>query len=299
MIFIFAVFPGCGERTIPAADEIDNSTGFNRIISAAPSITEIIAGLGFADKLIAVDMYSLDIQGVRDDLPMIDFFFPDIEAIAALNPDLIISGEINAAGSSESQFEFLTRFGVRIEQIPTSNSINDIYHDITYIAGILGVEERGEKLIRDMRNHIETISAAARSTLAGAMGKTVYFEIAPAPIIVSFGRGTYLHELIEIIGARNIFDAEERWFTPNAEAIIRANPDIIFILDGESGSAISGSGLSHQAELYIAEIKSRPGFNAISAVQFNRIYPINENHASRPSQNIVLALETMYRNLYH
>jgi iron complex transport system substrate-binding protein len=89
--------------------------------------------------------------------------------------------------------------------------------------------------------------------------------------------------MIGIIGARNIFDNEDRWFTPGPEAIIHANPDVIFILAG------------NEAEAAMAEIKNRPGFSAINAVRQNRVYAVDPNSASRPSQNIVRALEEMFR----
>jgi iron complex transport system substrate-binding protein len=138
-----------------------------------------------------------------------------------------------------------------------------------------------------MKKQIEAIAETVRCTTQahGADGaKSVYFEIAPAPNMVSFGRGTYLNEMIEITGARNIFAGEERWFSPGPEAIIRANPDVIFTLAGNSAETESAA----------AEIKSRPGFNTLGAVRQNRIYPIDANSASRPSQNIVLALEEMF-----
>ncbi|MDR0474332.1 MAG: ABC transporter substrate-binding protein, partial [Treponema sp.] len=89
-IIIFALLlTACSEKTIPLSM---NSSGYlpqvNRIISAAPSITEIIIGLELAGNLIAVDKYSLNIEGVRKELPEIDFFYPDIEAIANLKPDI-------------------------------------------------------------------------------------------------------------------------------------------------------------------------------------------------------------------
>ena len=296
-IVLFASGMGCSrnaEQYRPAELDLGEALQNNkvtRIISTAPSITEIIAGLGLADRIIAIDRYSRDVEGVQADLPEIDFFYPDIEVIAGLNADIIITGEINTGGSTASPFEYFTRFGTRVVVIPTANSINDIYNDIITIASELGVEERGEELVRLMREQIAASSAAGRalsSDLSVAGRQRIYFEIAPAPNIVSFGRGTYLNELIELSGAENIFVAEERWFTPNAEAIIRSNPDIIFILADEGTEAFA-----------IEEIISRPGFQAITAVQQGRIYPVHIDQASRPSQNIVLALEKMLLNIYH
>lgn len=267
-----------------------NAPSVNRIISAAPSYTEIIAGLGLADKLIAVDKYSRDVEGVSLSLPEIDFFYPDLEAIAGLKPDIIISGEINTNGSADTPFQFFRRTGITVLELSTCNSIAEIYRDIAAIAQALGVGKRGEALIADMKARIEAIAAKGRMAQNGATRRvSVYFEIAPAPNMVSFGGNTYLNEMIELAGARNIFANEGRWFTPGAEAVISANPDVIFILSGISADA---------AEAAITEIKNRPGFKTISAVRHNRIYPIDANSASRPSQNITAALAEMYRAVY-
>ncbi|MDR0448246.1 MAG: ABC transporter substrate-binding protein [Treponema sp.] len=287
---LFVLLSGCAEKPITGSGGriIDHPPAINRIMSAAPSNTEIIAGLGLADKLVAVDKYSKDVEGIQKDLPEIDLFYPDMESIAGLKPDIIFAAEINTNGRDETGFEFFRNLGVRIIQIPTSNSIEEIYGTIIFIAQALGAEEKGEDLVRIMK---EKIKSVVQSVEVSGTEKSVYFEIAPVPNMVSFGRGTYLNELIEITGARNIFAGEKRWFTPSSEAVIRSNPDVIFVLDGKDNMTADGTAA-------IAELKKRPGFQTITAVRRNRIYPINGNHASRPSQNIVLTLEEMYRAVY-
>jgi len=236
-----------------------------------------------------------------------------MEAVAGLKPDIIISGEINTNGSADTPYQFFRSMGITVLELPTCNSIAEIYRDITAIAQALGVNERGEALIADMKRQIEIIAAgetgAVGETIAvgetGAAGEadaanaqngvnhttSVYFEIAPPPNMVSFGGNTYLNEMIEIAGGRNIFANEKRWFTPGPEALISANPDVIFILSGDAAENAGGG-------FAITEIKNRPGFGAISAVRHNRIYTINANSASRSSQNIIIALEEMYRALH-
>ncbi|GHV85751.1 ABC transporter substrate-binding protein [Spirochaetia bacterium] len=277
-----------GMDTFPAGDSSQGVT--IRIISAAPSNTEIIAGLGLGDRLVAVDKYSRDVAGINKDLPEIDFFYPNFEVIAGLEPDIILTNEINTNGDDGTPFKFLDRLGIRVVQIPTSNSIEGIYRDIALIAETLGVSDRGETMIREMREAIESLTAQGR-TIAEADKKRVYFEITPAPNMVSFGRGTYLNEMIEIIGARNIFANVSGWFTPGAEEIIRANPDVIFTMTNSGGSL-------RDREDTTAELKRRPGFQTINAVQQNRIYTVNSNWASRPSQFIVLALSQMRAAVY-
>jgi iron complex transport system substrate-binding protein len=136
-----------------------------------------------------------------------------------------------------------------------------------------------------MKEEIEAIVAA------GATGekKSVYFEISPDPTMVSFGEGAYLNEMIEIAGGRNIFADQRGWFSSGAEEIINRNPEIIFAL-------------AYPGEDPVREIKNRRAFENISAVLQDRVYAIDADSASRPSQNILLALREMARAInpaYH
>jgi len=276
LLVLFAV-TGC-TRDSGAAEVQKNE--FNRIISAAPSNTEIITALGMADRLIAVDRYSAGIPGVPGGLPEIDFFYPDTEAIIGLEPDLIVANEINSYGVADNPFKLLGDMGINVVDIPASVSIEGICNDIITIAEVLGVKERGEALAASMKDEITQIAAAAEASEK----KTVYFEISGPPFMYSFGRGTYLNEMIEIAGGRNIFDDQNSWFSPSAEEIITRNPDIIFTMN-------------YSWEDTVAEMKSRMAFDTITAIKENRVYAIDENSASRPSQNIMLALRQMAQGI--
>jgi iron complex transport system substrate-binding protein len=285
LIILSFSFAGCSQKNKQEA--VPNTStaaapSFNRIISAAPSNTEIIVGLGMGDRLIAIDRYSKDIPGVRQDLPEIDFFNPDAEAIIGFEPDLIIANEINNFGTSDSPFTLLGQMGITVLQIPTSTSIEGIYGDILQIAKTLGVEEKGNEIVSSMKDEVKRITDKSSTITAK---KSIYFEISPAPYMVTFGGGAYLNEIIELIGGTNIFASEQGWFTPNAEAIINRNPDVIIT------TAYPGADPA-------VELKSRQGFETINAIKQNRIYSIEANPASRPSQHVITALKQMALAVY-
>jgi iron complex transport system substrate-binding protein len=257
----------------------------SRIISAAPSNTEIIVGLGLADRLIAVDPYSKDIPGVSQDLPEVDFFYPDAEAIIRLGPEIIIANEINNFGAADSPFKPLVDMGITVVQVPTSTNLAGIYGDIVTIAEALGVKDRGEVLAASLRAEVNAIAEIGKTVTDK---KKVYYEISPVPQMVTFGSGAYLNEMIEIIGGVNIFSDQRGWFSPNAEEIIMRNPDAIFTMK------MTISGLSDPT----AEMRTRQGFESINAIKENRIYGIDGNSSGRPSQNIMLALKQMAHGLY-
>ena len=254
----------------------------NRIISTAPSNTEIIVDLGLAHKLVAVDKHSVNIEGVPTNIPLLDFFYPDAETIIRLEPDLIIASGHNPTGSGEDPFRLLSEMGIPVVYIPMSKSIEDIYKDIAFIAEILKVKEEGEKLVASVRNQIEEIK---QKTFDVKNKKTVYFEISAAPDMMTFGSGSYIDDMITTIGAVNIFGNENWLVTPGAEIIINRNPDVVL------------TNVSYIDDP-ITEIKNRPGFNHVSAVQNNRVYQIDTDSSVRPSARIIKALKQMQEAVY-
>jgi iron complex transport system substrate-binding protein len=258
-----------------------------RIVSAAPSSTEIIIGLGLGSRIIAADKYSLALPGLPAGAAEIDFFYPDLEAVLGLGPDIIISSETNAYGGGADPYQVLEDFGIRLLFIPASRSIAGIKEDIRTIAAALDAAERGGELIRIMEEEIEELAAVGRRIAAenGFKRKTVYLEISPFPNPVTVGRETFLDEMISLIGAVNVFADKTGWIAPGAEAVLERNPDLIltnveFIDDP------------------IGEIRARPGFVELAAVRNGRIYTIDGDSSSRPSQHITLALRQMALAVY-
>ncbi|MHC6202082.1 ABC transporter substrate-binding protein [Breznakiellaceae bacterium SP9] len=254
-----------------------------RLVSAASSNTEIIIGLGLAERLVAVDPYSAGLPGLAPDILYIDFFNPDAEALIQLAPDLVIASGINETSTAAELFKTLEGFGVETARIKPSSRIEAIYEDIVYIAALLGVKERGTALAAAMKEEVEAVRAIG---LTITDKKTVYFEVSPAPYLVTSGGGTYLNDMLELIGAQNIFAAESGWFEPSAEDIIVKNPDVIFVLADPSGRHDE-----HSVE--IEELTARPGFGNICAVQNKAVFAIERNAAARQSQHITRALRQM------
>jgi iron complex transport system substrate-binding protein len=254
----------------------------NRIVSTAPSNTEIITDLGQAHKLVAIDRHSANVAGIPDGLPQLDFFYPDAEVIINLAPDIIIANGHNATGTGEDPLRLLREMGIPVVYISMSKSIDDIYQDIAFIADLLQSPKKGEEVINSMKAQIAEISEKAAQI---DTKKTVYFEISSAPEMYSVGKDGFINDMIITIGAVNIFGNDNWLVSPSAESIIDRNPDVIL------------TNVSYIDDP-IAEIKSRPGFNHINAVINNRIYKIDTDSSVRPSARIILALRQMSQAVY-
>ena len=284
VILIMTMLIGCTEKTTSITDRAGNKFDLpkkvNTIISTAPSNTEILVQLGLADKLIAIDKYSADIEGLDSDLPKIDFRNPDAETIVGLKPDLIIASGHNKSGN-EDPFAAVKEAGIEVIYIPVSSSIEGIYEDINFIANITGTEKKGAEIVDNMKKEINSIKEIGNSI---TNKKSVYFEIGSTPTLYSFGNGTFLNEMIELIGAKNTLANENSWISPSDEIIIKSNPDVI--LTNESTDNIVDS------------IKTRDGWNDVAGVKGNNIFVIDKNSSSRPSQNIIKALKEMAKAVY-
>jgi len=283
ILLISACSPNKGkEITDRSGRPVKINGAINRIISTAPSNTEIITDLGQAHKLVAIDVHSVNVKGIPDGLPLLDFFFPDAEVIIKLEPDIIIANGHNPTGTGEDPFRLLREMGIPVVYIPMSKSIDDIYRDIAFIADLLQATKKGEEIIDSMKAQVTEISQKAAQI---EIKKTVYFEISAAPEMITFGKDSFLNDMISVIGARNIFENDNWIVNPGAESIIERNPDVIL------------TNVNYIPDP-IGEIKSRPGFEHINAVKNNCVYQIDTDSSVRPSTRIIPALRQMSRAVY-
>jgi iron complex transport system substrate-binding protein len=154
--------------------------------------------------------------------------------------------------------------------------------DIAFIADLLQVQKNGEDVINLMKTQIAELTQYLPNI---DTPKTVYFEISAAPDMMTFGKDSFLNDMISVIGARNIFENDNWIVTPGAESIINRNPDVILTN-------------VNYIDDPIGEIKSRPGFNHINAVLNNRVYQIDTDSSVRPSPRIIPALRQMAQAIY-
>lgn len=268
-----AVDPSGAEITVP--EKIDS------IVVLAPAIAEMVIALGDGDKIIAYDSYSADLNELPPGKPIFDLMNPDMEQLVSLKPDLLLVSNLSLY-DAENPYQQLIDLGVCVACIPTSDNIEDIQRDITFVADILGRSEEGEELIRQMQEEIDSISAIAETV---ADRRTVYFEISSAPYLYSFGSGVFLNEMIELIGAENILGGQEGWLSVGEESVVAANPDVILTN-------------VNYVDNPTREIMERSGWDTITAVQNGDVYYIDNTASSLPDQNIIEALKQMAEAVY-
>lgn len=273
--------------SVPTVDRVNNPITvpkeINSIITMAPSAAEILIGLGFGDKIIAADTQSTNIEGLPKNIPYFDLMAPDSEQLIALKPDVVFASTMSMV-EGKDPFKSIKDMGICVIYIPSSDSIEGIYEDIIFMADVMKSHEKGQQIVSDMKAKIDEIKNIS-SAIKDEDKKTVYFEIAAAPYMYSFGSGVFLNEMIDIIGAKNVLEDQKSWISVSEETVIAANPDVIITN-------------VNYIDKPVDEILSRNGWENITAVKNKDVYYVDNMASSLPDQNIIKALQEMAEAVY-
>lgn len=255
----------------------------DKIISLAPSITETLVNLGLADNLVAVDKYSLEVEGVNKDLPVFDIMSPDAENIVALEPNVIFGTGMSKSNGTDP-FASMVEMGAFVTVIPTSTSVEGIKEDILYIGKVTKTADKAKEIVKQYEEKINTILQQIED-LKTDEPITVYFETSPMPNAYTFGQDTFLNDMLNLLGAKNIFNDQNGWLPVSEEQVVVKNPSVIFT---------SADFLENP----IDDMKSRAGWENIDAIKNNKVFLIDKNKSSRANENSIVAFEEMAKALY-
>ncbi|MDO8614157.1 MAG: ABC transporter substrate-binding protein [Dehalococcoidia bacterium] len=244
------------------------------VASLSAGHTEVLYAIGAGDQVAAVDNTS-DCPAVADGLPHVDAFNPSVEAIVALNPDLVLLFFDPSGLASD-----LRQLGVPVLFLETPDSVDSALGQITLLGRATGHESQAAALVRSMQERID----AVERSVSGARAPSVYHEIDNT--YYTAGPGSFVGDLYDKLHARNIAASTGEAFPQlSAEAIIAASPDVIILADEDAGESPD-------------TVAARPGWSQVNAVVNQRVYSLDPDIASRPGPRLVVALETLARFLY-
>ena len=267
-------------NTVIIPDTVD------RIISMAPSTTRFLIDLGLADKIVAIDTNSYAyLDSLAADIPQFDMMAPDNEALIALEPDIIFTSGMSSLGGDDV-YQSARDAGICVFDIPSSASLDDIALDLVAIGNAVHAEDAANEIILDYNDKIEEIKAIGESI---EDKKTVLFEIslpsADYPSLYTFGSGTYLDEMITLIGAENVTGDQESWISISEEEAIAMNPDVIITNVNYIDDAVG-------------VIKSSEGWENVTAIQNDAVYYIDADASNQPNNHVIDALIQMAKYVY-
>ena len=267
----------------PSGASISIPENIDSIVVLAPSLSETVAALGLGDRIVGYDLNSVGLEGLPTDVPTFDTVNPDVEQLVALAPDVLLVSSLSLY-DREAPYQPLIDAGVCVICVPTSESIDSVKSDITFLAAALSVPEAGQALLDELNAELDELAATA-ATIPAEERRSVYFEISAAPYLYSTGGGTYLNEMIQWIGGVNVLAGQTGWVSVEGETIVAADPDVIF------------TNVNYLDDP-VAEILSRDGWAGVAAVVNEDVYCIDNMASSLPNQNIIVAMRQMAAALY-
>ncbi len=238
------------------------------VVSLAASNTEILYALGVGDKVAGVDAFSdYPAEALENAAVVGDYNGPNVESILALDPDVVFASNY----LQQEAIDALKAVGVAVVSVEAT-AYDDIIPSIRLVADVMGVS--ADAVIEQMMEE----QAEALTLRDRCEGKTVYFAL-------SFGEwgdwtagdGTFIDGMLTMLGAKNIAAGlGVAWPQYSAEQLLEKDPDVILVSGGEAG-----------AEAFCA----LETYQTLTAVQEGRVYGVDANTSSRPSQRITLALK--------
>jgi iron complex transport system substrate-binding protein len=258
-----------------------------RIVSTAPSLTEVLYALGLGDRVVGVTEYCRYPAEAIAKPKVGSFLQPDYERILALRPDLVLVLKNPAQVTAQ-----LRRLGLRAEEFD-QDSVASTLRSMERIAALAGVPERGVKLASDLR---ATLDGVARS-VAGRRRVTALFLVGRSPGtlqgMVGAGPDTFIDELITLAGGRNVLSASPIQYPKvSVEQILSSDPE--YILD--MGDFAHAAGRPGQPETEI--LKLWDAYPRLGAVKNRRVRVIASDVFIRPGPRMgAAALE--FRRLLH
>ncbi|MGI1691727.1 ABC transporter substrate-binding protein, partial [Thermoanaerobacter uzonensis] len=188
-----------------------------RIVSLAPSTTELIYALGAGNKVVGVTDFDNYPPEVKDVPKVGGFKGPNVEAITAQKPDIIFASTL----SGKEQMESLEKMGIPVVMLEAKN-IDQIYQSIRIIGQITGTEKKGEELIKQMQDKIKEINDKVKD-----LPKVSVFYLVSLDGNWTAGKGTFIDELINLAGGKNVAEDVNGWAQYSVEELVKKNPDVI------------------------------------------------------------------------
>lgn len=206
--------------------QVPRPGGGERIVSLTPSVTETLFALGAGSAVVGVSQYCDYPPSVRT-LPKVgSFITPNIEAIAALRPTLVVGP---TTASDIREVRALRAMGIATLMVDDS-SVAAIEESIVRVGDRIGRGARARVLVHTIREEI----AAVEQQLRQAPRRTVLMVVGHQPM-VAVGRGTFLDELLTLADGANIANvSDQAWPRLSLEYVIASHPEVI--LDGQMGT---------------------------------------------------------------
>lgn len=251
-----------------------------RVVALTAADCEILCALGCEDTLVGRGTYCDYPAGIQN-VPVVESGAEtNIEQIIALGPQVVLMGDMAQTLEGTNALE---NAGIRV-LTSRATDIAGVYASIRNIGQLMGRTDEAEALIADMQSTFDDIRE--KSAASKAQGKTVYFEISPLQWgLWTGGSGTFMDELAQLFGVKNIFADVEGWAEVSEEQVLQRDPDYIV-----TTTMYFGEGPTPDEE-----ILSRPAWSGVSAVKNGLVFNADSDEVTRPGPRLKEAAIGLYQ----
>lgn len=252
-----------------------------RIVSLAPSNTEIVCALGACDRLVGVTDFDDYPPEVADVDHVVISAQVDVERVRAAEPDLVL-----AAGNeftATTVIEQLTDLGMPVVTLYAA-SLEEVYVDIRLVGEAIGASAEADAIVAEM----EADAAAVVEAVSGAAPPRTFYEVSYFEgTIYTAGEDSFLASLIELAGGDPI-TGDPQSFAIELEDLVAADPELILLGDA-----------SYDPSITAESVAARAGWGEMAAVRDGRIVPVADDVIiTRPGPRIVEGLEALARAIH-
>jgi iron complex transport system substrate-binding protein len=251
-----------------------------RIVTFAPSMTEVVFALGQGDRVVGVSGRFDDYPAAAKDIPEVggagDFGVdPNIEGVVSLEPDLFLT-----ISGGDQWKQRLRDLGIPVVTLDATD-FPDLLDDIRTVGDLLGASEAAGELTTDMQSRADEVATAVEQA-GGPV--TCFFEVYYPPL-TTLGPDTYIFDLLERAGCDPVTaTAKSDYPTWSVEKLVAESPDV-YLTTPESAKSIGA-------------VAARPGFDAISAVTAGRVLLVDSDLVTRAGPRAIDGLEQLAAALH-
>ena len=261
--------------------EIQLAEPARKIISLAPSNTEILFAIDAGSQVIGRDDFS-NYPAEVEEIPSVGGATGyNLEKIAELQPDLVLAAEIN----SPEEVNAIEDLGITVFYLSNPVELDGLYENLRIVARLTGHGESTQALITSLQNRV---SAVTEKISEVENRPVIFYELDGTDSTKPWtsGPGTFITLLIEKAGGTSIgAELDLPWAQISQEQLVVKNPDIILLGDAQWGTT---------PEM----VASRAGWDGIKAVQNGKIIPFNDDLVSRPGPRLVEGLEELAKAIH-
>ena len=242
-----------------------------RVVSLAPSVTEILYEIGAKDKLVGCTSFCIVAQS--DDIPQVgNAVDVNVEALFALKPDLVLAMQL----TKTQDIAAMEKLGIKVEVMESPKNFKEICEQTLHIAKLVGAQEGAQKVVSKARRRVAEITELAQK----CPHYKIFFQLGANPVFTVLDH-TFMSDFITLCNGTNIAAGLTKG-TITRESVLVQNPDVIII------ATMGGFGAE--------EVKVWKEFEQINAVKNDKVYLIDSETSCSPTPaNFVSALEDVYR----